>query len=163
LLPRAAEIGIDVDTVADVGDEQERRPAMSDRQRLGIAFGLPARLDHRLRPGWRAALGRAALEAGGGGLPENVEVGLALFGGLAVGIAALLGLQHEAMTFIGVDPAKAFGAVGFLLEHAALEHIIVMGVVGAAALGRINADQGAQAVHEALRVRKLGATGQRPF
>lgn len=48
LLPRPTEIGIDVDAVADIGDKQERRPAVVDRQRLSIAFGLPARFDHRL-------------------------------------------------------------------------------------------------------------------
>nr|WP_293846939.1 hypothetical protein [Sphingopyxis sp.] len=48
LLTRAAEIGIDIDAVADIGDEQEGRPTVIDRQRLCIAFGLPARLDHRL-------------------------------------------------------------------------------------------------------------------
>lgn len=110
-----------------------------------------------------AALGGAALETGGGGLAENVEVGLALFSGLAVGIAALLGLQHEAMALIGVDAAKALCAIGLFLKDAALEHIVVVGVVGAAAFGRIDTDQGAKAVDEILRVRQLRAAGQRPF
>ena len=106
---------------------------------------------------------RAAFETCGGGLAKDVEVGFALFGRFAVGIAALFGFQHEAMTLVSIDPANALGAVGFLLKHAALEHIVIVGVVGAAALGRIDADQGAQAVDEALRVREFGAAGQRPF
>ena len=113
---------------------------MVDGQRLCVSFGLPARLDHRLRPGRGAAFGSAALEAGGGGLAENVEIGLALFGSLAVGIAALLSLQHEAVAFVGVDPAKTLGSVGLLLKDAALEHIIVVGIVGATALGWIDSD-----------------------
>ena len=58
---------------------------------------------------------------------------------------------------------KALGAVGLLLKDAALEHIIIMAIVGAAALGRIDAYQHAKTVDETLRVRKFGAAGQRPF
>lgn len=96
-------------------------------------------------------------------MTENIKIGLARFGGLAVGIAALLGFENETMAFVGVYAPETFGAVGLLLEHAALEHIIVVAIVGAAALGRIDADQSAKAVHEALRVREFGAAGQRPF
>ena len=121
--------------MADIGDEQEGRPTVIDRQRFGIAFGLPARFHHRLRPGRGAAFGCASLETGGGGLAEDIEVGLALFGGFAVSIRALLGLKHEAVPLVGVDPPKAFGAVGLLLEDAALKHIVVVAIVGAAAFG----------------------------
>jgi len=41
------------------------------------------------------------------------------------------------------------------MKHAALEHIVVLAIIGAAAMGRINPYQLAQAVDEALRVRKL--------
>lgn len=66
--------------MADIGDEQEGRPTVINWQRLGIAFGLSACFDHCLRQSGCAALGRAALEPGGGGLAENVEVSFALFG-----------------------------------------------------------------------------------
>ncbi len=36
----AGEIGIDLDAIANVGDEQERWPAMINGERLGVAFGL---------------------------------------------------------------------------------------------------------------------------
>src|SRR3546814_6667495 len=88
---------------------------------------------------------------------------LALFGGLAVGIAALLGFEDVAVALVGIDPAEAFSAVGFLLEDAALEHIVVVCVIGAAALGRIDADQRAKTVDETLRVRQFGTAGWRPF
>lgn len=110
-----------------------------------------------------APLGGAALEAGSGSLTKNVEIGLALFGSLAVGIATLFGLQNEAVALVGVNPAKALGAVGFLLKDTALKHIIVVGIVGAAALGLIDADQPAKTVDETLRVRQLGAAGGCPF
>ncbi len=67
------------------------------------------------------------------------------------------------MALVCVDSSETFSAIGFLLENAALEHIIIVGVVGAAALGRIDADQGAKAVDETLRVRQFRAAGQRPF
>ena len=47
LLSRAAEIGINVDAVTYIGHEQEGRPTVIDRQRLGIAFGLPSGFNHR--------------------------------------------------------------------------------------------------------------------
>ena len=50
------------------------------------------------------------------------------------------------MAFVGVDPAEALGAVAFVLEYAAFEHVVVVRIVGAAAVGRIDPDQGAQAV-----------------
>ena len=94
-------------------------------------------------------------DAWGGGLPENVEVSFALFDRFAVGIGALLGFEDKAVAFIGINPAKALGAVGFFLKHAALEHIVIMAIVGAAALGRIDANQRAKAIHETLRVREF--------
>nr|WP_293846941.1 hypothetical protein [Sphingopyxis sp.] len=86
-----------------------------------------------------------------------------MFGGLAVSVAALLGFENEAVALVGVYPAETFGAVGFLLEHATLEHIIVVGVIGATSLGRIDADQRAKTVDETLRVREFGTAGWRPF
>jgi len=87
-LPAAGEVGIDLDAIADVGDEQERRPAMIDRQRLGIAFGLPLGLHHRLGPAGHAAPGGAALHTRGGGLAEKVKIVLAALRRRAIGVAA---------------------------------------------------------------------------
>src|SRR3546814_11706586 len=46
-LSRAGEVGIDLDAVADVRDEQERRPAMLRRKRLGVTLGLGLRSEER--------------------------------------------------------------------------------------------------------------------
>jgi hypothetical protein len=103
------------------------------------------------QPG-RAAPGGAALDAGAGGLAEDVEIVLALVCRRPVSLAALLGLQDEAVPLVAIDPAKALRAIAIVLEHAAFEHVIVVRIVGAAAGGRIDAKNAAQAVDEALRI-----------
>jgi hypothetical protein len=107
-LSGAGEIGIDIDAIADVGHQQDRRPAMIDGQRLGIAFGLPLACTIALaQPGVpRRAVPRLTRAAGG--LAEDVEIVLAAFGGRPVCIAALLGLQDEAIPLVAIDPAEAF-------------------------------------------------------
>ena len=159
----AGEVRIDVDAIADVRDQQDRRPAMIGRQRLGIAFGLALRLKHRAGPAGRPAPRGAALDAGAGGLAENVQIVLAACRSGLVRLAALLGLKDEAVALVAVDAAKALRAVAIVLKHPALEHIIVVRVVGAAAIGRGHADQRAQAVGEALRVRQLRPTRIAPL
>src|SRR3546814_2621595 len=49
-LSGAGEVSIDFDAIADVRHQQERRPAMVDGKRLGIAFGLALGLDHGFGP-----------------------------------------------------------------------------------------------------------------
>ena len=78
----AGELGVELDDVADVDDDQERRPAFGGRQRAGVALGLPAGAQHRVveRP-WRAPA------------PE------------------LLGFQHEGAAPVAVDATRRVGAV----------------------------------------------------
>jgi hypothetical protein len=38
----AGEVGVQLDDVADIDDDQERRPALVGGQRAGVAFGLAA-------------------------------------------------------------------------------------------------------------------------
>src|SRR3546814_6028243 len=83
-LSGAGEVSIDFDAIADVRHQQERRPAMVDGKRLGIAFGLALGLDHGFGPPGRTAPGGAALYAGAGGLAENIEIVLTLVGGSPV-------------------------------------------------------------------------------
>lgn len=61
-LSRPAGIGVYINTVINSRHLQERLPTMIDRQRPGIAFGLSAYLDLRLRSNARAGLSRTALE-----------------------------------------------------------------------------------------------------
>ena len=91
------------------------------------------------------------------------EIGFAALSGFAVGIAALLCLKHKAAAFIGVQPSKAFGAIAIVLKHAAFENIIIVRIIGLAALGRINANQRGKAVHKALRIGKFRTAGNGPF
>src|SRR3546814_3344626 len=77
---------------------------------------------------------------------------LTLVGGSPVSLASLLGLQDEAITLVAIDPAEALRAVAIVLEHAAFKHVIIVGVVGATAGRRLQPQQAAEAVDEALRV-----------
>jgi hypothetical protein len=160
LLPCAREIGIDIDAMANIGDQQEGRPAMIDGQRLGIAFGLSLGLEHRRRPTRRSPFRRALLQFFRRGLAK--EIRLAALGRLAVGIGALLRLQHKAIALIGVQAAKAGRAVAIILKHAAFEHIVILAIVALAALGRIDADQRAEAVNKALRICEFRPAGYDP-
>src|SRR3546814_18164628 len=49
-------------------------------------------------------------------------------------------------------------AVAIVLEHAALEYIVILGIVGATAVRRLNPNQPAQAIDEALGVSALRTT-----
>ena len=151
----AGEVRVHVDAIANIRDQQDRRPAMIGRQRLGIAFGLALGLEHGAGPAGRSASRGAARDAGAGGLAEDVEIVLAARRSGLVRLAALFGLKDEAVALVAVDAAKALGAVTIVLKHPAFEHVIVVRVVGAASIRRGNTDQRAQAVDEALRVRQL--------
>ena len=58
-----------------------------------------------------------------------------------VGRAALLCFEDEGAAFVAVNPAETYRAVAVILEYAALEHIVVLTVVGAAAMGWLNPNQ----------------------
>ena len=159
----AGEIRIDLDAIADVGDEQEGRPVMVDRQRLGVTLCLALGLHHRLGPARRAAPRRTALQSRRCGLAEQVEILFALFRRCTIGFAALLSLKDEGALLVAINPAEAFRPVAIVLEHPSLEHVVVLSVVHPAALRRLDADKPAQAVDEALRVRQLGPARVAPL
>ena len=106
---------------------------------------------------------RAAFHPLGGGLAEHVDVVATLGLGGGVEARTLLRLEDEGAALVDVDPAEAGRAVAIVLEDAALENVVVEGVVGAAALGRRHADQCAQAVDEALGVGELGTASVAPL
>lgn len=78
-------------------------------------------------------------------------------------IITLLGRQYKIIAYIGIKAAKTDGAVAIILKRAMLEYVIIIAIVGATALGRIDADQVAKAVDETSGAREYGAAGQRPF
>jgi len=65
-----AEVGIELEAVADIDDDQEGRPAMVDRQGLGIALGLAAGALHGDGPVRGAAHGGAFAGLGLGAAEE---------------------------------------------------------------------------------------------
>lgn len=146
---------MDLNAIADVRHEQDGRPAVINRQRLGVAFCLQLRGVHRLHPTGRTAPGRSTLDARGGLLTEDVEIVLALAGSSAVSLAPLLGFQDEAIALLAIDPTEALRAVAVVLNDAAFEHIGVVGIIGSATIWRRNLDQRAEAVDEALCIGKL--------
>ena len=134
---------------------------MIKRERLGIAFGLSLGLEHRGGPARRAAPRGALLQLLRGRLAK--EICLTAFGCLPVRIATLLGLQHKAAPLVSVQSPEALGAVAIVLKHAPFEHIVILRVIGLAAMRRGHAQERAQAVHEALGVCQFGPAGDRPF
>jgi hypothetical protein len=136
---------------------------MIDWKRLGIAFGLALGLDHRLGPARSPATRRAALHPRGRGLPEEVKIIIAAFRRFAVGVAALLGFENEAAAFVRVDPPEIAGPVAIVLKHAALEDIIIRGVVGETAIRRVDANEQTKGVEEALSIGELGPARLSPM
>ena len=114
------EIRIELNRVADIHYHQKRGPALLDRPVLGVRFGLKARPDHGVVPATRAAHGCAATQSRRG--PQ--ETGL-----LRQVLAALLGLQDEALAAVQVDTAHAGGAVAMAARHCTLKHVLVPRVV----------------------------------
>src|SRR3546814_4379193 len=98
---------------------------MLRRKRLGVTLGLGLRLHHRLRPTWRAAPRGAPLQARRCCLPEQIKIVLATLRGGAVGLAALLRFKDERAPLVAIDAAEADTAVAIVLEHAALEYIVI--------------------------------------
>ena len=159
ILSLARKVRIDLETIADIADDQERRPAMFRRQVLGIGLGLFARLAHGRDPGIRAAFRRAGLGIAG---LDPVQFRLGRVGLGASRLGALLGLQHECAALVEVDETGRDMAVAVMARHRTLENIVVeiIGFGGRIGLGQVQ--QGAQLIDEGLRVRTLGAAGFLP-
>ena len=125
---RAAELGIELDVAADVGDHDEGRPALGSGQGAGVLVGLVVGAQHGLVP------------AGG------IE-----------GPAGLLGFADEGTAAVEVDVAAADAAVGLADVHPALEHVAVVAGVAAGRLGRGQIEQGGEFGKEELVVGALAA------
>ena len=99
-LAQEREVGEQLDRVPDIDDDEEGRPAMVRRQRLGVALGLAAGALHGERVGLRPA--HAVALAAGSGLVSRKQGQL-----LERRIRALLGLEDEAAALVEVDAAAA--------------------------------------------------------
>lgn len=114
----AGEIGIELEAMADVANDQEGWPAFRGRERLGVVLRLAPGVDHEDVPGAR---GRAAAVRG-----RLLRLGLeeiALLGLLGAGPAALLRLEDEAAALVEVDSSARCRAVQLAEGHPALEDI----------------------------------------
>ena len=122
MLAGAGEVGIGLDAVADIGDDEKRRPF---GQRLGILLGLAAGAQHRGVPGLGAANAVAAPVAGRG------EAGLLQQRFFAFGLAALLGFEDETVVTVEIDKSAARRAVGIVKFYGMLEPVfVVLGLAG---------------------------------
>ena len=97
--PAQAEIGEQLDRVADIDHDQEGRPAFPGRQGAGIGLRLHAGLPHGALPVCAAPDGHS---------PPCPRRGRS--GGGAV-VAPLLGFQDEASALVKIDAARADRAV----------------------------------------------------
>ena len=126
---RAAELGVQLDDMADIDHRDEGRAPFGGGQRAHIALGLRQRLQQCVVE----ALARAPRR---GRLRARIE---------------LLRLQHEAAAAIAVDAPRAARAVAMHQRQRALEHVVLLG-------GRVrawHAEQLAQLDGETLRRRQL--------
>ena len=154
----AGELGINLDGVADVDDEEQRRTSLAGGQGAGVLFGLPESAEHGFVPRGGATGGGAALEgfAAVGGL--GAERGFV--GGGNVG--TLLAFGDKADAAVAVDAAGAGGAVGMTEGHGALEDVGVVGVVGACGIGTRDFQHVAKLGEEQLEIGALGGAGMAP-
>jgi hypothetical protein len=102
----ACEVGVQFDDVADIDDDQERRPALVGGQRASVAFGLAAR----------------ALQSVVETLAGSAE-------------ADLLGFENEMAALVAVDAPARRAAVAVAKADAALEDVGVVAVSSCAGSG----------------------------
>ena len=103
---RAAELGVQREGLADIGDDDERRSALVGRKGAGVVLGLLARLVD-------------------GGVPA-VAAGL---------LAGVLAFKNEAAAPVEVERAGGLATVSEQLGDAALEDIGVVAALGAGRVG----------------------------
>ena len=117
----AAEVGVNLEAMADIAHDEEGRRLMGLRQQPRIALALRAGVVHENVPG--GVDGPAAQFFG---LPgEEVRLPRDLLGA-ALDLAGLLGLQHEAIALVQINAPGRDGAIAGDLLHRALEDIIIL-------------------------------------
>jgi hypothetical protein len=120
IFPLAGEVGINLKTMADIANNEERGPALGHGQRLGVLLRLLARVQHENVP--RAGSGAPAKRSGLFWL--GIEKA-ALRGLLRPRPAALLGLKDKRAALIKIDASARGRTVRFAKGNGALERISV--------------------------------------
>ncbi len=128
----AGKIGVGLDDVPDVADQDEGWPAMFNRQRPSVVFRLAAGIQHQHVPGAACAAGATS----GRFLAKQVRTTDRL--GTAR-LARLFCLQHEAVLLIEIDPPATRRSVRGALSDRSLEHVVVFGGVGGGRVGPLDA------------------------
>ncbi len=156
MLALEREVGVELDHVADVDDDQERRPALVGRQALGVGLGLLARLAHDPVPL------RPAAPAGAGSQFRKLEAESLELGDLLQALGALLGLQHEAAALVEVDEVGRGRTVQASGRDLALEDVGIFALGLDGRIGGRDVDQRAELAQEHLTIRPLAAARRAP-
>ena len=160
VLSLAGEVGIDLDDITDIDDQDEGRPTVLFRQGAGVILRLPLGGAHRAVPTSGAAGRRAGLDLRG---VLGEQAGLARIGLPRLDpLGGLLGLHDETTALVEVDPAGGRAAVVMLEIDAPFEDVIVEFVAFLRRFGRRQIEQIAQFVGEGLEVRQFRAAGLFP-
>ena len=166
----AGEFAVKLDGVADIDDDEKRRPALGDRQGAGILFGLPLGLEHRHIPALGAAHCRAAPTrepVAGLFAQKNPPRPPFVKGGCERSergdfVAPLLGLQNETAMLVKIDAADAGHAGAVAKGDRALEDVGVIAVIRAGGVGARDAQKIAEFGKEELVISALGSAGVFP-
>ncbi len=121
VLPLPGKVGIDLQHMADVADQDERWPPMIDRQRTGVAFGLAAGVAHQHIPASIGGSGARAVGLRGGkqARPKGRGLRMALQAGL-------LGFEDETAALVQVDAAGCGGPIRQEVLYRSFENVVVV-------------------------------------
>lgn len=122
----AGKLGVEVDGMAHVTDDEKRRAALIGGKCGDVFPSLVVGTLEHLVEGGSAPLAMAGFFLGSAG--DEVEE-RAFLGGFGKG--ALLGLGEEAAGFVEVDEARGGGAVGGVVGDGTLENVAVLGIIRA--------------------------------
>ena len=153
--PGAGEIRKELQAVAHIAGDDERRRGMVGVQKEYVAFGLLARVLHHHVTGRPAA----SLPEGFGVLGRLVGQQAQPIGNGVLGAreAGLFRLQDEGALLVEVDPLGRGQTVAAARSHGPLEDIIIVRALRARGFGAIHAEHVAEFRQEHLIVGALGA------
>ena len=148
----AGELGVEVDGVANVTDDQERRAALLGRQGGDVAACLVEGAFKGFVEGDGAALAVAGLAVARGGRVVR----------FAGDVGALLAFPDERAAPVKVDEAGGSRAVGIPAGDGPLKDVSVLGIVGRGWIGARQVEKGAKLAQEAGVIGPLGSPGVFP-
>ena len=148
----AGELGVEVDGVANVADDQERRAALLGRQGGDVAACLVEGAFKGFVEGDGAALAVAGLAVARGGRVVR----------FAGDVGALLAFPDERAAPVKVDEAGGSRAVGIPAGDGPLENVGVLGIVGRGWIRARQVKEDAKLNQKAGVIGPLGSPGAFP-